>query len=101
MNKLFAHFDARPPRGIMLYGPPGTGKTLLAKAVATEAEANFISVRGPEFLRKRDGESERTVRETFRKAKTAAPCIIFFDEIDAITPEPGGSCHSQVKESAI
>src|SRR5207249_2633550 len=74
MNKLFAHFDARPPRGIMLYGPPGTGKTLLAKAVATEAEANFISVRGPEFLSKWVGESERTVRETFRKAKTAAPC---------------------------
>src|SRR5881398_3504643 len=69
MNKLFAHFDARPPRGIMLYGPPGTGKTLLAKAVATESEANFISVRGPEFMSKWVGESERMVRETFRKAK--------------------------------
>src|SRR5256885_1607109 len=101
MNKLFAHFDARPPRGIMLYGPPGTGKTLLAKAVATEAEANFISVRGPEFLSKWVGESERTVRETFRKAKTAAPCIIFFDEIDAITPVRGGSGDSQVTERVI
>src|SRR6266550_134929 len=101
MNKLFAHFDARPPRGIMLYGPPGTGKTLLAKAVATEAEANFISVRGPEFLSKWVGESERTVRETFRKAKTAAPCIIFFDEIDAITPVRGGSSDSQVTERVI
>src|SRR6266480_4139076 len=101
MNKLFAHFDAKPPRGIMLYGPPGTGKTLLAKAVATEAEANFISVRGPEFLSKWVGESERTVRETFRKAKTAAPCIIFFDEIDAITPVRGGSGDSQVTERVI
>ena len=101
MNKLFVHFDARPPRGIMLYGPPGTGKTLLAKAVATEAEANFISVRGPEFLSKWVGESERTVRETFRKAKTAAPCIIFFDEIDAITPVRGGSSDSQVTERVI
>src|SRR3989454_470089 len=101
MNTLFAHFDARPPRGIMLYGPPGTGKTLLAKAVATEAEANFISVRGPEFLSKWVGESERTVRETFRKAKTAAPCIIFFDEIDAITPVRGGSGDSQVTERVI
>lgn len=98
MNKLFAHFDAKPPRGIMLYGAPGTGKTLLAKAVATEAEANFISVRGPEFLSKWVGESERAVRETFRKAKTAAPCIIFFDEIDAITPVRGGGTDSQVTE---
>src|SRR2546427_631077 len=87
MNKVFAHFDARPPRGIIIFGPPGTGKTLLAKAVATESEANFISVRGPEFMSKWVGESERMVRETFRKAKTAAPCIIFFDEVDAITPQ--------------
>src|SRR6266516_2935714 len=101
MNKLFAHFDARPPRGILLYGPPGTGKTLLAKAVATESEANFISVRGTEFLSKWVGESERMVRETFRKAKTAAPCIIFFDEIDAITPVRGMSADSQVTERVI
>jgi len=101
MNSLFAHLDARPPRGILLYGPPGTGKTLLAKAVATESEANFISVRGPEFLSKWVGESERMVRETFRKAKTAAPCIIFFDEIDAITPVRGMTADSQVTERVI
>ncbi len=101
MNVLFAHFDARPPRGVLLYGPPGTGKTLLAKAVATESEANFISVRGPEFLSKWVGESERMVRETFRKAKTAAPCVIFFDEIDAITPTRGMSSDAQVTERVI
>src|SRR2546427_711636 len=101
MNKMFAHFDARPPRGIIIFGPPGTGKTLLAKAVATESEANFISVRGPEFMSKWVGESERMVRETFRKAKTAAPCIIFFDEVDAITPVRGGMEDSQVTERVI
>jgi len=101
MNRLFAHLDAKPPKGILLYGPPGTGKTLLAKAVATESEANFISVRGPEFLSKWVGESERMVRETFRKAKTAAPCIVFFDEIDAITPVRGTSSDSQVTERVI
>jgi transitional endoplasmic reticulum ATPase len=98
---LYAHLDAKPPKGILLYGPPGTGKTLLAKAVATESEANFISVRGPEFLSKWVGESERMVRETFRKAKTAAPCVIFFDEIDAITPVRGVSADSQVTERVI
>lgn len=87
---LFEHMNAEPPRGILLYGPPGTGKTLLAKAVATESEANFISVKGPEFLSKWVGESEKAVRETFRKAKLAAPCIIFFDEIDSIVPTRGG-----------
>ncbi|OGS48171.1 MAG: AAA family ATPase [Euryarchaeota archaeon RBG_16_68_13] len=101
MNALFAHVDAKPPKGILLYGPPGTGKTLLAKAVATESEANFISVRGPEFLSKWVGESERMVRETFRKAKGAAPCVIFFDEIDAITPVRGMSADSQVTERVI
>src|SRR5438094_380305 len=101
MSKVFAHFDARPPRGIIIFGPPGTGKTLLAKAVATESEANFISVRGPEFMSKWVGESERMVRETFRKAKTAAPCIIFFDEVDAITPVRGGIEDSQVTERVI
>ena len=101
MNRLFAHLDAKPPKGILLYGPPGTGKTLLAKAVATESEANFISVRGPEFLSKWVGETERMVRETFRKAKTAAPCIIFVDEVDAITPVRGTSSDSQVTERVI
>ncbi len=76
----------KPPKGIVLYGPPGTGKTLLAKAVANESEANFISIRGPELLSKWVGESEKAVRETFRKARQVAPAIIFFDELDALTP---------------
>jgi transitional endoplasmic reticulum ATPase len=100
-NELFSHMDAKPPKGILLYGPPGTGKTLLAKAVATESEANFISVKGPEFLSKWVGESEKAVRETFRKARQAAPCIIFFDEIDAIAPARGSSADSHVTERVI
>ena len=100
-GKLFSHMKAKPPKGVLLYGPPGTGKTLLAKAVATEAEANFISVKGPEFLSKWVGESEKAVRETFRKAKQAAPCIIFFDEIDAVTPLRGVSADSHVTERVI
>jgi len=83
---LFQHAKARPPKGILLYGPPGTGKTLLAKAVATEAQANFISIKGPALMSKWVGEAERGVREVFKKAKQAAPCLIFFDEIDAIAP---------------
>jgi transitional endoplasmic reticulum ATPase len=82
--------DAIPPKGILLYGPPGTGKTLMAKAAANESEANFISIKGPELLSKWVGESEKGVREIFRKARQAAPCIIFFDEIDAIAPRRGG-----------
>jgi transitional endoplasmic reticulum ATPase len=89
-NEVFLHLDANPPKGILLFGPPGTGKTLLAKAVASESEANFISVKGPEFISKWVGESEKAVRETFRKARQAAPCIIFFDELDAIAPSRGG-----------
>lgn len=88
-GKVFEHMNARPPKGILLYGPPGTGKTMLAKAVATESEANFIAVKGPEFLNKWVGESEKAVRETFRKARQAAPCVIFMDEIDSIAPERG------------
>ena len=88
-GKVFEHMSARPPKGILLYGPPGTGKTILAKAVATESEANFIAVKGPEFLNKWVGESEKAVRETFRKARQAAPCVIFMDEIDSIAPERG------------
>ncbi len=99
--KLFTHAGAKAPKGLLLYGPPGTGKTLLAKAVATESEANFISVKGPEFLSKWVGESERAVRETFRKAKTAAPCVIFFDEVDAITPQRGMGADSHVTERVI
>src|ERR687895_614642 len=88
---VFAFADAVPPKGILLYGPPGTGKTLIAKAAANESEANFISIKGPELLSKWVGESEKGVREVFRKARQAAPCIIFFDEIDAIAPRRGGS----------
>ncbi len=98
---LFKQTGAKPPKGILIYGPPGTGKTMLAKAVATESEANFISVKGPEFLSKWVGESEKAVRETFRKAKQAAPCIIFFDEIDSITPTRGTGSDSHVTERVI
>ena len=87
----FKKFAIKPPKGILLYGPPGTGKTLLAKAVANESGANFISVRGPELLTKWVGESERKLREIFRRAKQAAPSIIFFDEIDAMTHTRGAS----------
>jgi len=87
---VFEYAKTKPPKGILLYGPPGTGKTLLAKAVASESEANFVSIKGPELLSKWVGESEKGVRETFRRAKQAAPCIIFFDEIDSIAPQRGG-----------
>ena len=89
--EAFTKFGIRPVRGILLYGPPGTGKTLLAKAAATESEANFIAVRGPEIISKWVGESEKGVREIFRKARMAAPTIIFFDEIDAIAPSRHGA----------
>jgi transitional endoplasmic reticulum ATPase len=82
--EVFTGMGIRTPKGIMLFGPPGTGKTLLAKAVATESEANFIAVKGPEMFNKYVGESEKAVREIFKKARQTAPCILFFDEIDAI-----------------
>ena len=99
--ELYSHLNSKPPNGILLYGPPGTGKTLLAKALAHESEINFISVKGPEFLSKWVGESEKAVRETFRKARSAAPCIIFFDEIDAIAGERGRFASSQVTEQVV
>ena len=98
---LFVHSDATPPKGILLYGPPGTGKTLMAKATAHESEANFISIKGPELLSKWVGESEKGVREVFRKARQAAPCIVFFDEIDAIAPTRGLGSDSHVTERVI
>ncbi len=85
----FRRIGIEPPKGVLIFGPPGCGKTLLAKAVATESEANFISVKGPELLSKWVGESEKAVREVFRKARTAAPAIIFFDELDSIAPSRG------------
>ncbi|NVM17679.1 MAG: CDC48 family AAA ATPase [Candidatus Lokiarchaeota archaeon] len=99
--ELYGHLSSKPPSGILLYGPPGTGKTLLAKALAHESEVNFISVKGPEFLSKWVGESEKAVRETFRKARSAAPCIIFFDEIDAIAGMRGRSASSEVTDQVI
>ncbi|MDI6887445.1 MAG: CDC48 family AAA ATPase [Candidatus Thermoplasmatota archaeon] len=99
--EVFETFKTKPPKGILLYGPPGTGKTLLAKAVATESEANFISIKGPELLSKFVGESERGVREMFRKARQAAPCIIFFDEIDSMAPSRTVSFDSHVSERVV
>ncbi|MFX1390983.1 MAG: CDC48 family AAA ATPase [Promethearchaeota archaeon] len=99
--ELYSHLKSKPPSGILLFGPPGTGKTLLAKALAHESEVNFISVKGPEFLSKWVGESEKAVRETFRKARSASPCIIFFDEIDAIAGMRGRFASSQVTEQVV
>lgn len=99
--QLFERAKTKPPKGILLHGAPGTGKTLLAKAVATESEANFISVKGPGLLSKFVGESERGIRELFKKAKQAAPSIIFLDEIDAIAPIRGGGGDSHVTERVI
>jgi transitional endoplasmic reticulum ATPase len=98
----FKRLGVEPPRGVLLFGPPGCGKTLLARAVATESEANFISVKGPEVLSKWVGESEKAIREVFRRARQAAPAIIFFDEIDAIAPARGsGAGDSHVTERVI
>ncbi len=104
LNKpeVFRRMGITPPKGVLIYGPPGCGKTLLARAVATESKANFIAVKGPELISKWVGESEKAIREVFRKARTAAPCIIFFDEIDAIAPSRGRvSDSTQVTERVI
>jgi len=100
--EMFKRMGIRPPKGILLYGPPGTGKTLLAKAVATESEANFISVKGPELLNKYVGESEKAIREIFKKAKQVAPSVIFFDELDAIASiRGGGDGGSSAREGTV
>ncbi len=99
--EAFTSIGIRPPRGVLLFGPPGTGKTLLAKAVATETGVNFISVKGPELLSKWVGESERAVREVFRKAKHAAPSLIFFDEVDSVVPARGSGLDSHATERVV
>ncbi len=99
--ELFEKIGIRPPAGLLLYGPPGCGKTLLAKAVATESESNFISIKGPEIFSKWVGESEKAIREIFRKARLSAPTIIYFDELDALAPQRGTLQGSQVYESVL
>jgi transitional endoplasmic reticulum ATPase len=99
--EVFKRMGIHAPRGILLYGPPGTGKTLLAKAVAHESKANFISIKGPEVLSKWVGESEKAVRELFKKARQVAPTIVFLDEIDSIAPRRGSFDGSHVTESVV
>lgn len=99
--EAFEAVGIRPPRGVLLYGPPGTGKTMIARAVATESKLNFISIKGPELMSKWVGESERAVREVFRKAKQAAPALIFFDEIDSIVPARDSGRDSHVTERVV
>jgi transitional endoplasmic reticulum ATPase len=100
--EMFTRLGIKPPKGILLYGPPGCGKTLLARAVATESEANFITIKGPEVFSKWVGESEKAIREVFRKARMAAPSVIFLDEIDSLAPRRGlGFSDSGVSERVI
>ena len=100
-RQRFDDLGIQPPKGVLLYGPPGTGKTLIAKAVANESGANFIAIRGPQLLSKYWGESERAVREIFKKARQVAPAIIFFDEMDAIVPHRGGNQNSHLLDSVL
>ncbi|MFC7223801.1 CDC48 family AAA ATPase [Halalkalicoccus sp. GCM10025322] len=97
----FDRMGIDPPAGVLLYGPPGTGKTLMAKAVANETNANFISIRGPQLLSKWVGESEKAIRQTFRKARQVSPTVIFFDELDSLAPSRGGEVGSNVSERVV
>jgi transitional endoplasmic reticulum ATPase len=97
----FDRMGVEPPKGVLLYGPPGTGKTLMAKAVANETNANFISVRGPQLLSKWVGESEKAIRQTFRKARQVAPTVIFFDELDSLAPSRGNEVGNNVSERVV
>ena len=99
--EAFKKMGIKPPKGILLYGPPGTGKTLLAKAVATESQANFISIKGPEILSKWVGDSEKGVRKIFRRARQTSPVIVFFDEIDSIAGTRGSGSDSGVTERVV
>lgn len=100
--EVFKRVGVQPPKGILLYGPPGCGKTMLARAISTESEANFISIKGPEIFSKWVGESEKAIREVFRKGRTAAPSIIFFDELDSVIPRRGmGYADSGASERVI
>ncbi|MEM0097875.1 MAG: CDC48 family AAA ATPase, partial [Conexivisphaerales archaeon] len=98
---MFKEVGTEPPKGILLYGPPGSGKTMLAKAVATESNSNFISIRGPEVLSKWFGESEKAIREIFKKARAAAPSVVFFDELDSIAPERGSRADSGATDRIV
>ncbi len=99
--EAFKRMGIRPPRGILLYGPSGCGKTMLAKAVATESQANFICIKGPEVISKYVGESEKAIRDIFKKARQVSPCIVFFDEIDSIASKRGGSMDNKVTERVV
>jgi transitional endoplasmic reticulum ATPase len=100
-RSMYKKAGIRPPKGVLLYGPPGTGKTMLAKAAANESDANFIAIKGPEVLSKWVGESEKKIREIFRKARMTAPCIVFFDEIDSIAKSRGATFGDDVTEKVL